>query len=125
MLIYVATTNTQSVHSLEEIDHIISLSLSTDQLLQVKHASQNDPVLQQLCETIKQGWPQCKSDVAECLHPYFNFQDDLIAQNELVFKGDLLVIPAAMCKEMIATVHASHIGMEGCIRRAQDSVFWP
>ena len=30
-----------------------------------------------------------------------------------------------MRKEMIATVHASHIGMEGCIRRARDSMFWP
>ena len=123
---HLPTTNTCGfVHSLEEIDHTISLSLSTDQLLQVKHASQNDPVIQQLRETIKQGWPQCKSDVAECLHPYFDFRNELIAQNELVFKGDLLVIPAAMRKEMIATVHASHIGMEGCIRRARDSMFWP
>ena len=42
-----------------------------------------------------------------------------------VFKGDLLVIPASMRKEMIATVHGSHIGMQECIRRAQDSMFWP
>ena len=41
------TVNTcKFVHSLEETDHAISLSLSTDQLLQVKDASRNDQALQ-------------------------------------------------------------------------------
>ena len=123
---HLPTANTSEfVHSLEEIDHTISLSLSADQLQQVKHVSTDDPVLQQLRETIGSGWPQSKSDVPECLHAYYDFRDELVVQGELVFKGDLLVIPAAMRKEMIAAVHASHIGIEGCIRRARDSMFWP
>ena len=69
---HLPTTNAcEFVYSLEEIDDTISLSLSADQLLQVQHVSQNDLVLQQLRETIKQGWPQSKSDVAECLYAYF------------------------------------------------------
>ena len=110
---HLPTVNTcKFVYSLEETDHAISLSLSTDQLLQLKHASKNGQVLQQLCETIKREWPLSKSDIAECLHAYFDSQDELIVQNELVCKGDLLVIPAIMHKEMIAVVHASHIGIE-------------
>ena len=82
---HLPTANTcEFVHSLEEIDHTISLSLSTDQLLQVKHASRDDPVLQQLHETIKKGWPMSKSDVAECLHVSFHYQDKLIVQNKKV-----------------------------------------
>ena len=42
-----------------------------------------------------------------------------------MFKGDLVVIPAAMRKEMIVAVHATHIGVEGCVRRARDTMFWP
>ena len=30
-----------------------------------------------------------------------------------------------MRKEMMAVAHASHIGIEGCIRRARETMFWP
>jgi len=46
-------------------------------------------------------------------------------QDELVFKGDLVVIPAALRREMMSSVHSSHIEIEGYIRRARDSMFWP
>ena len=68
------------IHSLEVIDLIISLPLSTEQLLQVKQASRDDTVLQQLHETSNRGWPLSKSDVAEYLHAYFDYQDELIVQ---------------------------------------------
>ena len=71
---HLPTLNTcKFVHSLEETDYAISLSLSTDQLLQVKHASRDDQALQQLREIYKKGWPLSKSDVAECLHAYFDY----------------------------------------------------
>ena len=120
-----ATSTCEFVNSLEEMDHTISLSLSAEQLLQIKHVSKDDPILQQLRETIRNGWPQSKSNVLECLHPYYDFRDELTVQGELVFKGDLLVIPTAMRKEMTAAIHSSHIGIEGCLRRARDSMFWP
>jgi len=123
---YLPAANTGDfAHSLEEVDHTVSLSLSTERLQQIKHASRDDPVLQRLRETIQRGWPQSKSDISECLHAYYDFRDELIVQDELVFKGDLVIIPAAMRKEMMASVHATHIGTEGCIRRARDSMFWP
>ena len=79
---HLLTANTcEFVHSLEEINHTISLSLNADQLQQVKHVSTDDPVLQQLRETIRSGWPQSKSDVPECLHAYYDFRDELIAQS--------------------------------------------
>ena len=52
-------------------------------------------------------------------------RDVLTVQNELVFKGQLLVVPAALRKELMAVVHSSHIGVEGCIRRARDTLYWP
>ena len=123
---YLPAANTGDfAHSLEEVDHTVSLSLSTERLQQIKHASRDDPVLQRLRETIQRGWPQSKLDISECLHAYYDFRDELIVQDELVFKGDLVIIPAAMRKEMMASVHATHIGTEGCIRRARDSMFWP
>ena len=44
-----------------------------------------------------------------------------------MFKGAQLVVPAhaVVCKEMMAVAHASHIGIEGCIRRAREMMFGP
>ena len=119
-----ATISNNFVNSLEEVDHTVSLSLSAERLEQVRHTARNDPILQ-LRKIIQQGWPESKCSLAECLHPYYDYQDELITQDDLVFKGDLLVIPAAMRKEMIAAFHATHISLDGCVRRARDTMFWP
>ena len=65
------------------------------------------------------------SEVPDSIHAYYDFQYVLTVQNSLVFKGDRLVIPATMRREMMAMTHASHIGIEGCLRRAHESMFWP
>ena len=44
-------------------------------------------------------------------------------RDELVFKGQQLVVPRALRKEFMEKTHSSHIGIEGCMRRTR--VFWP
>ena len=36
-----------------------------------------------------------------------------------------IIIPQAIRPEIIARSHASHLGIESCLRKARDSVFWP
>ena len=88
-------------------------------------AAVDDPVLQQLLTTMREGWPESRSDLPEPLYPYFNVRDLLTVQNDLVFKGQCLVVPGSLRKELMAVAHSSHIGMEGCMRRACDSLYWP
>ena len=78
-----------------------------------------------LRDTIQRGWPPSKSGIPESMYPYFDIRDELVIQDNLIFKGPQLVIPAAMRKEMMSVTHASHIGIEGCIRRAQETMYWP
>ena len=104
---------------ISEIDPTSSLALTPDRLQQFKHASADDPVLQELRKTIQQGWPAHKSNVKEVLHPYYDYRDELTLEDQLVFKGPLVIMPAALRKEMMAACHATHIGVEGCIRRAR------
>ena len=58
------------------------------------------------------------------MRPYFDECDELTIQNELVFKGQQIVVPAVLRKELMEKTHASHIGIEGCIRRARDTLYW-
>ena len=110
---------------LQEVDHTIALALPKDCLHQLTNASSSDPTLQVLRATICRGWPETKSDMPECIHAYYDFRDELTVQDQLVFKGSRVIIPATMRKEVVAIAHATHIGIEGCIRRARESMFWP
>ena len=110
---------------LEEVDHQAFLPASASHWQQLQHVSADDPVLQQLRTTIREGWPESRSDLPEPLYPYFDIRDPLTVQNDLVFKGQCLVVPASLRKELMAVVHSSHIGIEGCIRRARDTLYWP
>ena len=111
--------------ALESVDHLAFLPVSNKRWKQIKHASADDPVSHKLRATICQGWLKQRSDVPECLYLYFNIRDVLTVQDELVFKGQLLVVPANLRKELLAVLHSSHIGIEGCVRRARDTLYWP
>lgn len=60
---------------------------------QLKNAAADDAVQQTLRGLIKRGWPDSKADVPECAYPYYDFRDELIVQDELIFKGQQLVVP--------------------------------
>ena len=110
---------------LEDVDHTVSLAIPKECLRELTHASSDDTVLQVLRETICRGWPESRSDVPEIIHAYYDFRDELTVQDQLVFKGARLVVPSTMRREMMEVAHATHIGIEGCIRRARESMFWP
>ena len=113
------------LQQLESVDHTKTLTLVEDHIVQIKHASPDDPVLQVPRVTVRGSWPDSKSEVPESIRAYFDFRDELTVQDHLVFKGELLIVPAYMRSEMMAVAHAAHIGIEGCIRRAQESIYWP
>ena len=41
--------------------------------------------------------------------PYYDSRDELTIQGNLIFKGQLLVVPAALRTELMSVVHASHL----------------
>uniref|UniRef100_A0A1A7XSP3 Gypsy retrotransposon integrase-like protein 1 n=1 Tax=Iconisemion striatum TaxID=60296 RepID=A0A1A7XSP3_9TELE len=51
-------------------------------------------------------------------------KDELSTQYGLVFKGERVVIPEALQREVMEKLHSSHIGTEGCLRRARVCVYW-
>ena len=53
------------------------------------------------------------------------FADDLIVSVELVYKGNRVVVPRGAQDDIHQRIHASHIGINGCIRRAREAVYFP
>ena len=109
----------------ETLDHRSTLPVTKERWQQLQFASEHDLVLQKLRDIILHGWPANKLDVPECVRPYFDSRDELTVQDALVFKRDLLVVPISMRRELLAVAHSTHIGIEGCIRRMRDTLYWP
>lgn len=58
----------------------ILLPVSKTRWQQIKHASTDDPVLQQLRYTIQNGWPDSQKETPECLNPYCDSRYELTVQ---------------------------------------------
>ena len=113
------------VRELEEVDHRANLPVSDERWQQLTHVSADDSVLKQLRTVIQCGLPERKSDVPMCLRPYFDLRDEQVVQGNLIFKGSRLVVPACMRKELMSVVHATHIAIEGCLRRVRECLSLP
>lgn len=110
---------------LEHISMIQYLPVSEPTLTAIQQATESDATLRELKTTIRRGWPATKAEVSANISGYFTFRDELSLQNGLVFKGERLVIPMSVKADMLAKIHRSHIGIQGCLRRAREVVYWP
>ena len=46
-------------------------------------------------------------------------------ENGLITKGARLIIPSTLRRKVLEQIHEGHLGIEKCMLKARDSVFWP
>ena len=90
----------------------------------IRSAAISDEQYIALKAQIHAGWPKQK-DVPDDLKQFHPFCDELTVDGNLIFKGDRLFVPESARQLMIERAHNSHIGINGCIRRAREAIFWP
>ena len=56
---------------------------------------------------------------------FLNYREDLSMENGLITKGARLLIPSTLRKMVLEQIHDGHLGIEKCMLKARDSVFWP
>lgn len=85
----------------------------------------DDLALQLLKQTIQEGWPDHQSALPPLVVPYFCIRDELAVTDGLAFRGERLVIPKSLRSQIKKDIHCGHQGIESCLRRAREHVFWP
>ena len=110
---------------LEEINPLEAVKITSERLAQLQKATEQDPVMQTLKSTILVGWPDTREQVPISIREYWNFKEDLTLHNGILFKSQRIIIPRALRPEMISRLHSSHLGIEACLRKARDRVYWP
>lgn len=78
-----------------------------------------------LKSVIQSGWPECRDDLPRAVQCYFPFRDEFVVQNGLIFKGEKVIVPEGVRRDIINRIHETHIGIQGCLRRAREFVYWP
>ena len=112
-------------HRLEEVDLRDDLNLDEQYLARVRSETEGDQELQAVISLVKYGWPKSKKVLSADAQPYYNHRHELSTQHGFLFKGDRICVPRALKREFIEMFHASHLGVEGCLRRARECYFWP
>ena len=92
------------------------LPISEARLKEFKEGTASDGILQILMSAVLEGWPKTLDEVPAEVKPYFQVRDEITAHNGLLFKGERLIVPAKLRKEMMEKIHSSHLGIEGCLR---------
>ena len=106
--------------------------MSPTRLERLREETVKDEELQILSNVICKGWPETLAQAREndkrqkqVIELYWNSRDELTTEDSLVYKGHRLFIPAGECSDIVKSLHESHIGVEGTLRRARDIVYWP
>ena len=102
-----------------------NLPVSDPKLQEIRSATEQDPTLVKLKNTIQLGWPEKRSQAPQELRDYWNYRDELSEADGIILKGEKIVIPHTLRKEMLEKIHSSHLGMVKCKQRARDVLFWP
>ena len=112
----------------QEIISVNNLSftpIKESRLQEIRDKTNSDESLQLLKSTIMQGWPDHKSLLSKSLTPYFDYRDELTVQDGIILRGERIVISISMRREMKGKVHAGHTGINSCLRRARELIYWP
>jgi len=71
------------------------------------------------------GWPKYRKEVAENCKEYWNYKEELVLEDGLIFKSERMVIPKDLRAQYLCDLHRSHMGEEKTKLFARTSVFWP
>ena len=81
--------------------------------------------MQILQSTIQNGWPDKISEAPKEIQQFCTYRVELSEADGIVLKGEKIVIPKSLRKEMLSRIHSSHLGVNKCRERAKDVLFWP
>ena len=102
-----------------------NLPVSSTEIELILEETSKDPTLTLLRHYIHMGWPIDHRMLPQELHTFCKYREDLSMENGLITKGARLLIPSTLRRKVLEQIHDGHLGIEKCMLKARDSVFWP
>lgn len=108
-----------------EVNVVTCSRICQDSLQQIAKATTEDETMQALRKMILTGWPESSKEVPEGIRMYYQFKDELTVDDDLVYRGQRVVIPLRMRNDVKKKLHSAHMGTESLLRRARECIYWP
>ncbi len=122
---YQPHTDTDTADDDIQVCTVASLPIAPLRLLEIKTETINDSVLPIVKSFVLNGWPEDKRELPDQAKPYWDYRDELTIEDDILLKGNRIVIPQSKQRFMLHKLHASHQGIEKTKRLARDIMFWP
>ena len=119
---YLPADDQETSNEFEVVNTVQFLPMRQARVQKIQLETARDETLQLL--KVK-GWPEDRSKIPTLLTPYYSMRDELSVYDGLVFKGERLIVPLGLRAEIKKDIPVSHAGVEGCLRRARESAYWP
>ena len=103
----------------------LELNATPNKIKEFVNETDKDTTLKELKELILNGWPNSNKKVKNNLKIFCPYKSELNIVDGLIFKNNCLVVPKSLQQEMLNRIHYSHLGVNKCLKLAQDSLFWP
>ncbi|PIK55538.1 hypothetical protein BSL78_07543, partial [Apostichopus japonicus] len=92
---------------------------------QLQSETNRDEACQTLKGYIQQGWPQSKSGVDDKVKPYYSVHDELSVHDNIIFRGEKVVVPTGLTSIIVSMAHEGHQGMVRTKQRIRKLYWWP
>lgn len=102
-----------------------NLPMTDKKFKEFQEATAADSHLLALIDIIKNGFPEERRMLPDELKCYWAYREDLNIHDNLIFKGDRLLVPVKLRKDMLQKIHYTHLGKEKCKNLARQVLFWP
>jgi transposase InsO family protein len=124
---YAANTGTTMSDDVDAHVHMIisHMPVTTDKMEQIRQETRKDQDLQILARVILGGWPAKQTKLPVPAREHWNHRDELSVIEDIIYKGEQIVIPKVLRHEMLEKIHVGHQGMEKSKQRARELLFWP
>ena len=109
----------------ERMDPFDTIKVAPEKLAQLQSCTGQDPILTTLKTTVLSGWPEHREKVPVPIRDFWSYREEISIHNGVLFKSHRVIIPTVMRAEILSKIHSSHMGIESCLRKAKDIVFWP
>lgn len=120
------TTNSIQTEVIEHVNFVTSSWPASDVYLsKIKQATGEDECLSIVMDYTLHGWPDYKENVKLGARHLYHIRAELSVCDGLLLRGNRIVIPPSLQKDVLERIHHGHLGITKCRERAASSVWWP
>ena len=102
-----------------------NLPIRDEKMSLIRQKTQEDDQFKQVKYYIRNGWPESKDRCHTLAEEYWNHRDELVIIDDIILKGERIVIPKTIRSIFLENLHEGHIGVDKSIQRAKTAIFWP